>query len=107
MLSKYNRLVQEVRGEMEIYDLTKAVRKIQNFVNEDLSNWYIRRNRRRFWGSELTEDKKAVFNTTFEVLEGLARLVAPFAPYISEEIYTKLTGAESVHLPIIRPSTKL
>ena len=98
MLSKYNRLVQEVRGEMEIYDLTKAVRKIQNFVNEDLSNWYIRRNRRRFWGSELTEDKKAVFNTTFEVLEGLARLVAPFAPYISEEIYTKLTGAESVHL---------
>jgi len=98
ILSKYNRLVQEVRGEMEIYDLTKAVRKIQNFVNEDLSNWYIRRNRRRFWGSELTEDKKAVFNTTFEVLEGLARLVAPFAPYISEEIYTKLTGAESVHL---------
>ncbi|MEG2897295.1 MAG: isoleucine--tRNA ligase [Eubacterium sp.] len=98
ILSKYNRLIQEVRDEMEIYDLTKAVRKIQNFVNEDLSNWYIRRNRRRFWGSELTEDKKAVFNTTYEVLEGLARLVAPFAPYISEEIYTNLTGEESVHL---------
>ena len=98
ILSKYNRLVKDVTAEMEQYDLTKAVRKIQNFVNEDLSNWYIRRNRRRFWGSDLTDDKKAVFNTTYEVLEGLARLVAPFAPYISEEIYTCLTGAESVHL---------
>lgn len=98
ILSKYNRLVKDVTAEMEQYDLTKAVRKIQNFVNEDLSNWYIRRNRRRFWGSDLTDDKKAVFNTTYEILEGLSRLVAPFAPYISEEIYTCLTGAESVHL---------
>lgn len=98
ILSKYNRLVEEVRAEMEICDLTKSVRKIQNFVNEDLSNWYIRRNRRRFWGSDMNEDKKAVYNTTFEVLEGLSRLVAPFAPYISEEIYTCLTEAESVHL---------
>lgn len=105
ILSKYYSLVREVRGEMEIYDLTKAVRKIQNFVNEDLSNWYIRCNRRRFWGSELTEDKKSVFNTTYEVLEGLSRLVAPFAPYISEEIYTNLTGGESVHLadyPVVK-----
>lgn len=98
ILSKYNRLVKEVREEMDQYDLTRAVRKIQNFVNEDLSNWYIRRNRRRFWGSENNDDKKAVYNTTFEVLEGLARLTAPFAPYISEEIYTALTGAASVHL---------
>ena len=98
ILSKFNRLIKDVRSEMDIYDLTKAVRKIQNFVNEDLSNWYIRCNRRRFWASALTDDKKAVFNTTYEVLEGLARLVAPFAPYISEEIYTNLTGAESVHL---------
>jgi len=98
ILSKYNRLVKEVRQEMDIFDLTRAVRKIQNFVNEDLSNWYIRRNRRRFWGTELTEDKKAVYNTTWEVLEGIARLCAPFAPYVTEEIYQKLTDGESVHL---------
>ncbi|MGL4605948.1 MAG: isoleucine--tRNA ligase [Eubacteriaceae bacterium] len=98
ILSKYNRLVKEVREEMEVFDLTKSVRKIQYFVNEDLSNWYIRRNRRRFWGSELTEDKKAVYNTTWEVLEGVVRLCAPFAPYITEEIYLKLTEGVSVHL---------
>jgi isoleucyl-tRNA synthetase len=98
ILSKYNRLVKEVREEMEVFDLTKAVKKIQNFVNEDLSNWYIRRNRRRFWGTELTEDKKAVYNTTWEVLEGVVRLCAPFAPYITEELYQKLTDGISVHL---------
>ncbi|MBC3797575.1 isoleucine--tRNA ligase [Acetobacterium tundrae] len=98
ILSKYNRLVKEVRQEMDIFDLTRAVRKIQNFVNEDLSNWYIRRNRRRFWGTELTADKKAVYNTTWEVLEGITRLCAPFAPYVTEEIYQKLTDGESVHL---------
>jgi isoleucyl-tRNA synthetase len=98
ILSKYNRLIKEVREEMEVFDLTKAVKKIQNFVNEDLSNWYIRRNRRRFWGTELTEDKKAVYNTTWEVLEGVVRLCAPFAPYITEELYQKLTDGVSVHL---------
>ena len=98
ILSKYNRLVRDVRAEMDQYDLTRAVRSIQNFVSEDLSNWYIRRNRRRFWGSDMSDDKKAVYNTTYEVLEGLSRLTAPFAPYISEEIYTNLTGNESVHL---------
>ncbi|MBI4857129.1 MAG: isoleucine--tRNA ligase [Acetobacterium woodii] len=98
ILSKYNRLVKEVREEMEVFDLTKSVKKIQNFVNEDLSNWYIRRNRRRFWGTELTVDKKAVYNTTWEVLEGVVRLCAPFAPYITEELYQKLTDSVSVHL---------
>ncbi|MBF7096725.1 isoleucine--tRNA ligase [Alkalibacter mobilis] len=98
VLSKYNNLIKEVQEEMEIFDLTRAVRKIQEFVNEDLSNWYIRRNRRRFWAKEMTEDKKAVFNTTYEVLTGISKMIAPFAPYISEELYTTLTGKESVHL---------
>ena len=98
ILSKYNRLIKAVHEELDVCDLTHAVRKIQNFINEDLSNWYIRRNRRRFWASELDDDKKAVYNTTWEILEGIARLIAPMAPYISEEIYTKLTGEESVHL---------
>ena len=98
LLSVYNTLVSEVTDDMESFDMTKAVRKIQIFVNEDLSNWYIRRNRRRFWASELTEDKKAVYNTTYEVLKGLCQLVAPIAPYLSEEIYRDLTGEESVHI---------
>ncbi|MFZ7134627.1 MAG: isoleucine--tRNA ligase [Eubacteriales bacterium] len=98
MLSKYNSLLKEIQEELEIYDLTKAVRKIQEFVNEDLSNWYIRRNRRRFWATELNEDKKSVYNTTYEILVGISKMVAPFAPFISEEIYMNLTGEESVHL---------
>ena len=98
LLSKYNSMVKEITEEIEVFDMTKAVRKIQDFVNEDLSNWYIRRNRKRFWNSELTEDKKAVYKTTYEILVGIAKLSAPFAPYISEEIYRNLTGEESVHV---------
>ena len=97
LISKYNSLVNAVTEDLEVYDLTKAVRKIQEFVNEDFSNWYIRRNRRRFWESELTENKKAVYNTTYEVLLGVVKLSAPFAPYITEEIYRDLTNLESVH----------
>lgn len=98
IISKFNTLVQGVRADMDVLDLTRAVRKIQEFVNEDLSNWYIRRARRRFWATDLTDDKKAVYNTTYEVLTGVAKLVAPFAPYISEEVYKNLTGELSVHL---------
>jgi len=98
IISKYNNLLKAVEEDMAEFDLTKAVRKIQDFVNEDLSNWYIRRSRRRFWETELTEDKKAVYNTTYEVLVGLSQMIAPFAPYLSEEIYKNLTGELSVHL---------
>ncbi len=98
ILSKYNQLVLDVNEEMDRYDHMKTVRKIQDFVNEDLSNWYIRRARRRFWGEEMTEDKKSVYATTYEVLVGVSKLIAPFAPFISEEMYVNLTGDESVHL---------
>ncbi|NLM43692.1 MAG: isoleucine--tRNA ligase [Clostridiales bacterium] len=98
MLSKFNNLAAQVEYEMSIYDLTKSVRKIQEFVIEDLSNWYIRRSRRRFWATEMTEDKKAVYNTTYEVLVGVAKLIAPYAPFIAEELYKELTGELSVHL---------
>lgn len=98
VLSKYNSLLKEVESDLSAFDLTKTVRKIQEFVNEDLSNWYIRRSRRRFWGNELTDDKKAVNNTTYEILVGVSKLVAPFAPYISEELYRSLTDELSVHL---------
>lgn len=98
IISKFNNLVKYVRESMNAYDHNKTVRAIQEFVNEDLSNWYIRRSRRRFWVTELTEDKKAVYNTTYEILVGVAQLTAPFAPYLSEEIYRNLTGEVSVHL---------
>lgn len=98
IISKFNNLVKYVRESMNAYDHNKTVRAIQEFVNEDLSNWYIRRSRRRFWATELTEDKKAVYNTTYEILVGVAQLTAPFAPYLSEEIYKNLTGEASVHL---------
>ena len=98
LISEYNLLVKNCRQYMDEYDTTKTVRAIQEFVNEDLSNWYIRRNRRRFWESGLSDSKKAVFLTTYRVLEGICRLAAPFAPYITEEIYRDLTGGESVHL---------
>ncbi|RNC29493.1 MAG: Isoleucine--tRNA ligase [Candidatus Dichloromethanomonas elyunquensis] len=98
ILSKYHGLLEEVETNMAAYDLTKTVRKIQEFVIEDLSNWYIRRSRRRFWDSGLSEDKKSVYNTTYEILLGLARISAPFAPYLAEEIYMNLTGETSVHL---------
>jgi isoleucyl-tRNA synthetase len=98
ILSKYNQLVKDVTEEMNRYDHMKSVRKIQDFVSEDLSNWYIRRARRRFWGEEMTEDKMSVYATTYEVLVGVAQLAAPFAPFITDEMYKKLTGEESVHL---------
>ena len=98
LLSKYNKLVSKVTKYMEEYDLTSTVRSIQNFVNEDLSNWYIRRNRRRFWSSVMDDDKKAVYNTTYEVLVGLTKLIAPIAPFVAEDIYKHLTNKESVHL---------
>ena len=98
LISKYNKLVKYVNASFEEYDLNKVVKAINNFVNEDLSNWYIRRNRRRFWSSELDNSKKAVYQTTYDILLGLAKLIAPITPFISEEIYQKLTGKESVHL---------
>ena len=98
LLSKYNKLVNYVTLSMDEYDLNKVTRAINIFLNEDLSNWYIRRNRRRFWGSELNDSKKAVYQTTYQVLVGLCELLAPISPFISDEIYRNLTGLESVHL---------
>ena len=98
LLSKYNKLLRDVTAEYEKYDLNNVTRLITSFVSDDLSNWYIRRNRDRFWSSELDNSKKSVYITTYEVLEGLCRLCAPIIPYTTEEIYTKLTGEKSVHL---------
>ena len=98
MLSKYNKLVKAVREAFDEYDLNKVVKSVSSFVSDDLSNWYIRRNRDRFWGSELNDSKKSVYLTTYEVLLGLSKLIAPITPFVSEEIYRGLTNKESVHL---------
>lgn len=98
ILSKYNQLVKDVTDYMDHYDHMKTVRAITEFVAEDLSNWYIRRARRRFYAEEMTEDKKSVYATTYEILVGTAKLIAPISPFLSDEIYTKLTGEETVHV---------
>jgi len=98
LLSKYNKLVKIVTDAFDKFDLNIVVKEITNFVSEDLSNWYIRRNRNRFWSSELDNSKKSVYITTYEVLTGLCKLCAPVIPFTTEEIYKDLTGEESVHL---------
>ena len=98
LISKYNKLLDYVTKSYDEYDLTKVVRSVTDFVSEDLSNWYIRRNRRRFWSSEFDNSKKAVYKTTYDVLVGLCKIIAPIASYTAEEIYLALGNTSSVHL---------
>ncbi len=98
LLSKYNKLLKYVTESYDEYDLNKVVKALVTFVSDDLSNWYIRRNRNRFWASNLDNSKKAVYKTTYDVLVGLSKMIAPIVPFVSENLYTKLTDEESVHL---------
>lgn len=97
ILSKFNNLKKEIEENLEIFEVNKSIRRMTEFLNDDLSNWYIRRSRRRFWGTELTTDKMSVYNTTYEILTEYCKMIAPFSPYLSEEMYRKLTGEYSVH----------
>lgn len=104
VLSKYNALLKRYYENMESFEYTETIRDIANFLIEDVSNWYIRRNRRRFWKEGVDNDKKVVYKVTYEVLYGVIQMMAPFTPYISEEIYHNLThGKEekSVHLTLL------
>ncbi|MFO7895681.1 MAG: isoleucine--tRNA ligase [Candidatus Cloacimonadales bacterium] len=98
IISKLHSLIKEVTENNDNYDLTRSVRAIQSFVIDDLSNWYVRRCRRRYWELSLTDDKKAAYLTLYQVLVSVSKLMAPVAPYLAEEIFTNLTGRESVHL---------
>ncbi len=98
IISRFNRLVKEVTDAMDNFEHMRTVKAITEFVAEDLSNWYIRRARRRFYADGMTEDKKAVYQTTYEMLKGVALLSAPIAPFLTDEMYIKLTGEDSVHL---------
>ena len=98
LISKLNKLTKEVNEAFAEYDLNKVAKLIVPFLNDDLSNWYIRSNRRRFWDSELTHSKKCVYLTMYEALVTLCKLCAPITPFLTEEIYEKLTNGDSVHL---------
>jgi isoleucyl-tRNA synthetase len=97
MIAKTQELNAAVEKNMQAYNLSAATRLFFPFV-DDLSNWYIRRSRKRFWKSENDEDKESAYHTLYYVLIQLSKLLAPFAPFISDEIYKNLTSGESVHL---------
>ena len=98
LLSRLNNTLELVTKAYDEYDLNKVVHYIVDFLNDDFSNWYIRSNRKRFWDSELTLSKKAVYQTTYEVLLALCEMAAPITPFVTEEIYRNLTDGKSVHL---------
>ena len=97
ILSKLNSLVKEVTEAYEAYEPTKAGRAISDFVQDDLSNWYVRLNRKRFWGGEMNADKQAAYATLYTCLKTVAQLMAPNAPFYADRLYRDLTG-ETVHL---------
>ena len=102
VLSKLNSLVKDVRAAYEDYDITTAGRLIQDFVCDELSNWYVRLNRKRFWGSEKTADKNAAYNTLYEVLVKVSVLSSPIAPFYMDQLFRDLTGnGQSVHLTLM------
>ena len=97
ILSKLNSLVKEVTEAYEAYEPTKAGRAISDFVQDDLSNWYVRLNRKRFWGGEMNADKQAAYCTLYTCLKTVAQLMAPNAPFYADRLYRDLCG-ETVHL---------
>ena len=104
MVAKTNKLIKDISDLLDNYDPTGASRTIRDFVVDDLSNWYVRRNRRRFWKSESDSDKLSAYKTLYETLVAVAKLMAPLAPFTSEELYQNLilnvdkNASESVHL---------
>jgi len=114
ILSLLNTTVDEYTEAMENYDPTRAARLVSNFTVEQLSNWYVRRNRRRFWKGESGPDKTAAYQTLFECLAAITKMMAPFAPFLSDEIYRALMSEthrerfESVHIaPMVASDEKL
>ena len=97
ILSKLNSLIQEVTEAYDAYEPTKAGRAISDFVQDDLSNWYVRLNRKRFWGGKMDADKQAAYETLYTCLKTVALLMAPNAPFYADRLYRDLVGT-SVHL---------
>ncbi|MFZ2126234.1 MAG: isoleucine--tRNA ligase [Candidatus Microsaccharimonas sp.] len=97
IVSRLHQLIEEIGTHMDGYDLVSATKPILPFI-DDASNWFVRRSRRRFWKSEDDEDKNNAYMTLHYVLVRLSQVIAPFTPFLAEELYQKLTGEESVHL---------
>ena len=97
ILSELNSLIRDVTASLEEYDPTPAARRIDAFVNENLSNWYVRLNRKRFWGGSMNEDKLAAYQTLYTCLETVAMLAAPIAPFITDRIFCDLNAASGRH----------
>ena len=97
IISTLNSLVKEVSARLNDYDPTPAARAIQEFVGENLSNWYVRLNRKRFWGGGMTKDKLAAYQTLYTCLETVAQLSAPFAPFFSDRLFTDLNEISGRH----------
>ena len=98
IISRLNTVIRDVRAAYEDYDVKSAGRILESFVCDDVSNWYVRLNRARFWAGEMTEDKKSAYETLYRVLVDVAILGAPIAPFYMDRLYTDLVpGAESVH----------
>ncbi len=97
ILSELNSLIRDVTASLEEYDPTPAARCIDAFVNENLSNWYVRLNRKRFWGGSMNEDKLAAYQTLYTCLETVAMLAAPIAPFITDRIFCDLNAASGRH----------
>jgi len=97
-LSRLHSLIAKVTDQVEAFNLHKAARAIEDFVVRDISNWYIRNSRKRFWSEVSTEDKLAGYSTIYEILTTLCRTIAPFVPFIAEKMYRSLDAGESVHL---------
>ncbi len=98
ILSLLNSLIKEVSEHYENYEPTRAGRAISDFVQENLSNWYVRLNRKRFWGGTMDNDKLAAYQTLYECLVTISKLMAPIAPFYADRLYCDLTGEGSVHL---------
>jgi len=97
ILSRLNTLVDHVESELEVFQVTRAYRQVGEFINDDLSNWYVRRSRARFWGNADTHDSRSAFRTLWETLETVARLIAPVTPLTADWLHRALSGG-SVHL---------
>lgn len=110
IISKLNALVSDYQEMMDNYDVTRAARAVSDFTIDQLSNWYVRRSRRRFWKSEVNKAKLSAYQTLYECLMTIAKLTSPFAPFISEEIFRNLNeisgreSTDSVHLSFIPKS---
>ncbi len=105
IISLLNTLVKDVTRYLEDYDPTPAARTIQDFVGENLSNWYVRLNRKRFWGGGMTDDKLAAYQTLYTCLETVSMLSAPFAPFMSDRIFTDLNAMSQRHTGSVHLST--